>query len=67
MSQIVDFVFNEWWFICPLTTSVPSQDLDFIKNVKSFAVVDDEDVNAATCKAFSQHTWFWFMSGDLIP
>ena len=43
ISRFVDFctfVFNSWWFNCPLAASAPHQDLELDNNIKSFANVD---------------------------
>ena len=67
ISRFVDFctfVFNSWWFNCPLAASAPHQDLELDNNIKSFANVDPV-VSAAALKAFSRHTWY--LSGELIP
>ena len=67
ISRFVDFcifVFNSWWFNCPLAASAPHQDLELDNNITSFANVDPV-VSAAALKAFWRHTWY--LSGELIP
>ena len=43
ISRFVDFstfVFNSWWFNCPLAASAPHQDLELVNDIKSFANID---------------------------
>ena len=54
ISRFVDFctfVYNSWWFNCPLAASTPHQNLELDNNIKSFANVDPV-VSAAALKAF---------------
>lgn len=67
ITRFIDFctfVFNEWWYNCPLAASAPQQDLKLVQNIQSYAGID-KVISAAALKAFSRHTWY--LSGELIP
>ena len=46
------FLFNEWWFSCPLAASAPQQDLKLATNIQSYAPID-KTISDVTLKALN--------------
>ena len=57
------FVFNEWWFSCPLAASAPLQNLKLATNIQSYAPID-KIISDAALKALNRHAWY--LTGELI-
>ena len=45
------------WFTCPLPNKSPNQDLQFIKDLKSFQTVD-KDISKVSIKKLCHHLWY---------
>jgi len=58
------YVFNPWWFTCPLAAKAPRENLSLVKVINNYAAVD-KALSAAAVKAFNQYTWY--LTGELIP
>ena len=67
MQRIVNFctyVYNIWWFQCPLATSAPALDLELIENLNNYKSID-EQVATSALKSFRRHTWY--IHAEMVP
>lgn len=67
IKRIVNFctyVYNIWWFQCPLATSAPALDMELVSNLKAYEAID-EAVAKSALQAFRKHTWY--LHAEMVP
>jgi hypothetical protein len=62
--RFVVLVYVKWWFTWPIAAQAPFRDLQLLKDIDSYKVVDLV-VAQTSLKAFSNH--LWYLAEDLVP